>query len=262
MITDIKTFIANAKELYPDFSFEPYDEKLSFEEKFKYFKELDEKLKEKYGKGYFKAKEEIEKFWSIYDEEFLLPITCEETNIIYSLYSADSDLDKQEYRSAAIKMATVPTIIANSIIDEYCDEKDVENSLFVTAMMADIRVAELSYESIIHYNYKTGEPHLPWYEQGTMAEFEIKDAEQVRLECKELLRRNMAVYEDICFIISDLWTVEDLIEFAKSESEMIRMLVCCQVNCSKDIAKQLMKDECNEVAFAAAEKYEELVGNI
>lgn len=262
MIIDIKTFIADAKELYPDFPFEPYDEKLSFEKKFKYFKQLNEKLKEKYGKGYFKAKEELEKFWSKHDEELVLPITCEETNIIYSLYSADSDLDKLEYRCAALKMAAVPTIIANSIIDEYCAEEDAQNSLFYSLMMTQIRVSELSYESMIHYNYKTSESHLPWYEQATMAELEIKNVEQVKAECKELLRRNQTAYEEICFVITDLWSEEDLIDFSKSESEMIRMFVCCQANCTKEIAKKLMKDECNEVAFAAMEKYEELMGRI
>ena len=257
MITDIKTFIADAKELYPDFSFDSFDENSTFEEKFKFFKELDKKLKEKYGDGYFKAKEELEKFWNWYYDRLSLPIACDETNIIYSLYSADLEVIG-EYRRAALKMDIVPTIIANSIIDDCCTEELAKNELFYERLLTALCVAELSYESMIHYNYKMNEPHLTSYEPATIAQYKIEDVEQLKFECKELLKRDEAMYNESCFIIIDLWSEEDLMEFSKSNSELLKGLVCCQVNCSKKIVEKLMQDESCVVAFIANERYEEL----
>lgn len=247
MITDIKTFIADAKELYPDFSFEEYDEKASFEEKFEFFKRLNTSLKIKYGRGYFKTKEEFEKFWDDEEQCADLPVANKETIIIYSLYSSETDYRDLEYRVEVIKQLEVPTIVANHIIDEYFDNPGQIDESCVGWMEGVMYNAELSYESLIHFNYKAKVIHTLWYDGLFISDLEIDDVDTLRMECKELLKRDLKAYEDICFAIIDLWESEDVSEFAKSESNRIRWNACHQSNCPKEVLEELLHDKCDEI---------------
>lgn len=116
MFTTIKDFLEDVKELYPNFSFEEFNESFSIEEKIIFFKKANEKLKKEYGVGYLKSKEPD----YIFPEDPKVNFLEEEAIIIFSLYSSFFEAD---YKAVVLYSKKTPSIILKMILDEYFENK-------------------------------------------------------------------------------------------------------------------------------------------